>query len=217
MSTFTWGTHNLHDEAGTPTMFADAIGFTEAIPATIRARLARAHLRLTGHVIRVCHQQPDLVFVARRRLFKVTGTSYDRFVDGVPKVTPNRGTFTVYTTYRISGVSIPFVIEHRINAAFEPWVRGERLFRQTAWHKHTRGTLDILARLLTSGYRPCAGGDLNTPPTVQGYGRVIWHEEGHGFDRLASIFRTSDFEVLSRKGSDHPRVRVTVHVPGRAS
>lgn len=222
--TFTWGTHNLHDEQGIPTMFADAVMFTEAIPhtivddlgtPTIRARAARAarhaKLRSTGHAVITCRQQPDLVFVCRRRLFKVTGRSYTKYVDGRRRVTPNRGTFIVFATHRETGKPIAFVGEHRINAAFRPWIRGERTFREAAWKRHTDGTWDTIRRLIDSGYVVCAGGDVNTPEGIPGY-PIYMHERGDHYDRLASTVQLGPAEYLSRKGSDHPRLRVTVRL-----
>lgn len=217
---FVWGGHNLHDQAGVPTMFADAVIFTEAIPHTIQDDLgrptthqaaARTRLRLTGHTVAVCRQQPDLVFVCRRRLFKITGQSYKRYVIGRPKVTPNRGTWVLFTIHRPTGRQVAFVGEHRINAGFWPWIRGEARFRETSWETHTQGTLDTIERLHDSGWTVCAGGDLNTPHGVSGYHGTL-HEVGTSLDRLGSTARIGGFESLSRKGSDHPRVRATVRL-----
>jgi hypothetical protein len=227
MSSFTWGGHNLHDEAGIPTMFADAVIFTEAIPHTIvddlarqttKQRAARAarhtKLRLTGHRVIVCREQPDLVLVVRRRLFKIKGRSYTKYVDGIRRVTPNRGTFVVSAEHRPTGQPVAFVGEHRINAAFRPWIRGEREFRQAAWKRHTDGTWNTITRLKDSGYLVPAGGDLNTPHGIPGY--PVWMtERGEGFDRLglAGNGHMGPARLLSRKGSDHPRIVAEIRLP----
>lgn len=213
--TFTLGTHNLLDDEGTPSFFCDAILFTEAVARTVRARArqrwAHAKGRLRGYRIVTCRQQPDLVVALRRRLFKVTGASYTKYVDGVPGVTPHRGTFLVFALHRPTGIPCVFVDEHRINAAFPPFVRGEAKFREAAWKRHTAGTLDTVDRLKDSGYLVPAGGDLNTPHGVSGY-RAVLREAGTHFDRLgvSAPAHIRDIEYLSRKGSDHPRLRATV-------
>lgn len=211
----TLGTHNLHDEAGTVTLFADALLFTEAIPRRIRARVARLAARARGRVVVVCRAQPDLVVVLRRRQVKVTGRTYSGVVHGWAGVTPHRGTFVVLTRWRgrrnRGRRPRAYVIEHRINAAFPPYVRGEEEFRRHAWHQHTAVTVDIIRRLIDSGYDVDAGGDLNTPEDVDGYPGLRGVEEaGQHFDRLASTDQVVDVRVLSRAGSDHPRLLATI-------
>lgn len=233
MRPFTIGTHNLHDEAGVPTRFADLVLFTEAIPHTIeqvarpdaappltpvdqlRRSTAIAATRLAGYGVVVVHPQPDLVLMYRRRLFKRRGPChYHRVVDGVPHVTPNRGTAWQLLEHRGTGILVAAVWEHRINAAFEPFVRGEPQFRRLSWQQHTDHTNDLIARLRDSGYLVLSGGDVNTPRGVDGY--MLGSERGEGFDRLALAapkpreWRLSAPEYLSRKGSDHPRLRATV-------
>lgn len=210
---YTLGTHNLHDHAGEPTFFADAILFTEAIAPTIRAKVAIrwrfAKLRLRGYRVVTCRQQRDLVWAGRRRLFAVKGQTYDKYVDGRPGVTPHRGTWCVFCVNRDSGDSEVFMLEHRINAAFEPWIRGEAAFRTRAWLRQTAGSIDTAMRLKHNGHRVNAGGDPNTPPDELAYrGRL--HEVGRGLDRLASTARLTNVRVLSRKGSDHHRLVATV-------
>lgn len=222
---FTLGTHNLHDEAGVPTFFADVIIFTEAVAPTIvakaRQKLAHAQGRLRGYRIAVCHQQPDLVIAYRRRLFKAAGPiSYNQYVDGVPGVTPNRGTGMQILELRHVYQLVPVVFEHRINAwhSSQP-DRGERVFRRRMWMKHTSGTLDILERLRDSIGLALAGGDVNTPDGIAGYSLDGVLERGDHLDRLALArdrkHRRAELgpaTYLSRKGSDHPRVRVTVRL-----
>ncbi len=213
MSTIHLGAHNLHDEAGVPTFFADVVIFTEAIAPSIvakaRQRRAQAAGRLAGFSTAVCAQQRDLVVAYRRKTFRLTGRSYHRYVEGVAKVTPNRGTYLVFLEHRETGTPVVVVAEHRINAAFQPWIRGERTFRTKAWWRHTDGTLETIQRLKDSGYTILAGGDLNTPHGVSGYEGKLG-EVGDGFDRLGSNGRIGRFERLSRQGSDHPRIRALV-------
>lgn len=211
---FTVGTHNLHDSAGTVTLFADVIVFTEAVPRRIRhkvrATLERSIARARGRRVMVCRGQRDLVVVFRRRRFTLAGKpSYAKYVDGVAKVTPNRGTYTV--PLRIRGTDrVVFVnAEHRINAAFPSQPdRGEREFRSDAWRRHTGGTLHTMARQAKAAVTVSAG-DTNTPRNVRAYPQ--YNEAGHGYDRIGSSARLTDPQVLSRKGSDHHRLRATVH------
>lgn len=213
MTTFSLGAHNLHDEAGVPTFFADVVIFTEAVAPTIKAkakqRAAHAKARLAGYSIAVCAQQRDLVVAYRRKLFKITGRSYTQYVDGVPRVSPNRGTFLLFLQPRAGGSQIVIVAEHRINAAFQPWIRGERAFRIRMWRKHTDGTLETIRRLKDSKYQVAAGGDLNTPHGISGYEGKL-REAGEHFDRLGTTGEFSLVDVLSRKGSDHNRIRAVV-------
>lgn len=207
----TRGTHNLHDEAGIPTFFADVLFFTEAIPPTIRARararFANATGRLSGFTVRTCKRQRDLVIALRRRLYRVTGERYELAHGGVAEVTPHRGTYVVEAVER-RGLKrrVAFICEHRINAAFPPFIRGEGHFRETRWREHTDLTLGLISAYRRDGWVVYAGGDLNTPPGVSGYkGRL--HEVGKRLDRLGGSEPLVDVQVLDAKGSDHPRLK----------
>lgn len=210
---FTLGTHNLEDENGVPTFFADVIIYTEAIPKTIRARAkqrwAHAKARLAGYTIVVCREQRDLVVAFRRRLFKYKANGYQRHVTGRPGVTPHRGTFVVYVQTREPRARpLAIIAEHRINAAFPPYVRGERAFRKAAWSRHTNATWDLIHRLMDSGYLVLGGGDVNTPQGVPGY-PIGLKERGHYYDRLFANTSLGPATYKSRKGSDHPRLVTT--------
>jgi hypothetical protein len=212
MSLHTFGTHNLHDHDGVPTFFADVVLFTEAIPSTIRgkARARRAHLggRLSGYTIRVCPEQRDLVIALRRRHYRVTGTRYLRAHHGRSKVTPHRGTYAVETRERRTGRRVVFIVEHRINAAFPPHIRGEASFRTAHWKLHTTLTSSMIYRYLGDGWEVRVGGDTNTPARIKAYDDVQQlHEWGNGLDRLASSEPIHNGERLTRKQSDHPRIR----------
>jgi hypothetical protein len=211
----TIGTHNLHDQTGVPTFFADVIGFTEAIPVNIRARKrarwAKVKARLAGYTIRVCTHQRDLVVALRRRHYKVTATRYHGVHGGVAKVTPHRGTFVVETRRRVGklrrakGRREVFLLSHRINAAFPPYIRGEAEFRADCWGRHTATDDSLVADYLARGWVVHLMGDLNTPRGVRGTDLAF--EVGHGFDRIASSEPLVAVEYLSRMGSDHPRLR----------
>lgn len=207
----TLGAHNLHDHAGVPSFFADVVLFTEAVPPTIiaKARAARARVagRLSGYTVRVCKSQRDLAIALKRRHYKVTGVRYFPAHGGLAEVSPHRGIFVVETIERATGRRVVFIVEHRINAAFPPYVRGEARFRRTCWETHTALLLWVLEEY--AGWEIRAGGDLNTPARVNGYkGRL--NEVGHGLDRLGSNGRLRNFEVLTRKQSDHPRIRAVM-------
>lgn len=214
----TIGTHNLHDETGIPTFFADAIGFTEAIPSTIRARMrarwANARARLAGYTMRVCSHQRDLVMALRRRHYKVTRTRYVPVHGGRAKVTPHRGTFVVETIRRKGRLRRPrgrrevFLLAHRINAAFPPFKRGEAQFRADRWTDHAATDAALARKYRAAGWVVHILGDLNTPRGVKG--TRLPHEVGHGFDRIGSTVRLRRVQYLSRKGSDHPRLRATI-------
>lgn len=207
------GTHNLLDGAGEPTGFADYLFFTESAPGAIRAVLG------DDYEVRVCEEQRDLVIAWRKGTFQPKRnkkgeerTGYKQAHGGRKKVTPHRGTFWIIG-YDSEGVECVLVVEHRINAAFPPYRRGERHYRPRMWRKHTRITLRRIKRWLRKGFRVYAGGDLNTPHGVNGYKGVLYERGfhiGHGYDRVGSSELLEGAEELSRKGSDHPRVRAAV-------
>lgn len=227
----TFGTHNLHDDEGVPTFFADVIGFTEASRKKIRAkgrksRLRRAKHALAGYRIITCKQQKDLVCALKRQHYKVVGQQYVRVHGGLEKVTPARGEWAVETIERrgilrrATGRRVVFVWGHRINAAFPPHIRGEARLRTANWRKHDAVSNDMIQRYLKDGWEVRAGGDPNTPKRkvktgshparwVRAYSSLRY-EVGRGhFDRLASSSPIKDFTVLSRSGSDHPRLRAS--------
>lgn len=191
----TLGTHNRLDGAAPVSDFADVIFWTEAAsPAT-----------LPGYRTRICDRQRDLMISVRVGLFGNLTPHYKRAHWGIRKVTPNRGTFWLTD----DEAKVALVCEHRINAAFAPYKRGEALFRKTMWEMHTRMTLRIIRKLKRQGYEVHAGGDLNTPHGVRGYRGVLF-EVGKHYDRLGSTRPLSDVQVLSPLGSDHNRLRATV-------
>jgi hypothetical protein len=198
----TVGTHNLHDETGHPTPFADVILFTEAIHSEVRDELA------TTHDVYVCWQQRDLIIAISKRLKQERVNRHYRLVHpGVAKVTPHRGEF--WLTLRLEGVETAVQVGHWINAAHPPYRRGEAGFRRAMWRRHQRIALRIIRRHKRKGRVVLAGGDLNTPHGVKGYAGVL-HEVGDHFDRLGSTVRLRDLVVMSRMGSDHPRLRARV-------
>lgn len=209
-ATFTVGTHNLADEHGLPTAFADVLGYTEAAVLGLRARYAewREKRRLI-----VCQAQRSLALSLKKDLFRVTERMYLRAHEGRAGVTPARGTFVVKTIHRPTGRKVAFVLEHRINAAFPPFVRGEAAFREACWDNHQKITLNAIRVLKQENYTVFAFGDLNTPSDVEGYaGRLT--ELGHGYDRIACSrdAALADFQRLSRVGSDHHRIKATAEL-----
>lgn len=198
----TLGTHNTLDGKGTVTDFADVLLLTEAIPAKVRHELRATH------DVYVCRFQRDLIIGIRKTMGQEKVRSHYRLVHpGIAKVTPHRGTF--WLTLLLDGVPTAIVVEHRINAAFPPFKRGERWYRPKMWRLHARVSLRIIERHKRKGRLVLSGGDLNTIPTVSGYQGTL-HEVGDGFDRLGSTRPLVDPAVLSRMGSDHHRLVATV-------
>lgn len=198
----TLGTFNTLDGKGTVTDFGDVLLLTEAIPAKVRSELR------TTHDVYVCRFQRDLIIAIRKTMSQEKVRSHYRLVHpGIAKVTPHRGTF--WLTLVLNGEPTAIVVEHRINAAFPPFKRGERFYRPKMWRLHTRTTLRIIERHKRKGRTVYGGGDVNTPRTISGYQGTL-HEVGDGFDRLASTRRLVDPAELSRMGSDHHRLRARV-------
>ena len=199
----TVGTHNTHDEAGRVTLFADLVGYTEAIPVKVRERLALAR---RGYRVRVCRRQRDLVFVARRKVLRIRRTRYVPVHAGRAQVSPHRGTFVIEGRRRDTRRRVAILLTHRVNAAHPPYVRGERYWRAARWAWHVAVDDDLAERYRARGWDVIALGDVNTPPDVVGFPALAW-EIGHGFDRIASNVDLVDVEYLGRAGSDHPRLR----------
>ena len=198
------GTHNTLDGAAVASPFADVLLFTEAIPRKVRIELADTH------DVYVCRYQKDLCIAIRKTLGQEKVRSHYRLVHpGIAKVTPHRGTF--WLTLLLEGKPTAVLVEHRINAAFPPFKRGERFYRPRMWRLHTKISLRIIDRQKRKGRRVLAGGDVNTPHGVVGYPGL--HEVGDHFDRLASTRPLAEVERLSRGGSDHHRLRATVLEP----
>jgi hypothetical protein len=196
---FTIGTHNTLDGKAPATPFASVVFFTEAVPARVRTQIGATHS------VYVCRRQPDLIIAVSRKLGWELVPHYKKAHWGVRKVTPNRGTFWLTSDKH----KVALVNEHRINAAFPPYKRGEGLFRRTMWEMHTRMTLRIIRRLIRQGYDVHAAGDLNTPRGISGY-RGVLNERGSHYDRLGSTRPLGPVKVLSRLGSDHWRYKAKV-------
>lgn len=210
VAAFTIGEHNTRDQYGKVTPFADVVLFCEAERVTIRDRIALWHKRSRAIV---CKDQRDLVMVLPIIDFKVEKKLYFRAHKGRHGITPHRGTFVVLTRHRATGRKVAFLLEHRINAAFAPYKRGEGLFRAELWRRHTAMTLRVISHLKQENYTIFAGGDLNVPPDVQGYGGTLT-EINTALDRLACSrdAHLTDFERLSPVGSDHHRIKATAHL-----
>lgn len=201
----TIGTHNTLDGEARETGFADIIIFTEAIPKEVRAALEKTHKVWT------CQQQKDLVLAVAKRLNpRMLDQEYKLSNFGIPKVTPKRGTWM--PRLELLGVLVSVVIDHRINAAFEPWIRGEKLIRQRFWKRHTRKTKNLIRKAKKRGDVVIYGGDPNTPKQITAVGNVLNWEIGDGKDRLASNRQITNVKVLSKAGSDHHRLRGTIQL-----
>ncbi len=204
------GTHNLQDRDGRVTLFAAVLLFTEAIPQTIRARLATRWARLRGYRLLVCRQQRDLCIAYSKRLFTLDAVAYYRAHGGEAYFTPHRGTFVAKGRLR-DGTRLALLVEHRIQGSFNP--RASRLAdRVRLWEMHQAMTLFLIKTLHAQGYVVIAGGDLNTWRGHSGYNGVL-REVGQGLDRLAvsgRLGRLVDVEHLSRQGSNHKRLLATL-------
>lgn len=194
------GTHNTLDGAAPGTDFAAVVFYTEAIPRKIERELKDTH------DLYVCRWQKDLVIAMRKTLDVSSKVKmHYRLVHiGIAKITPRRGTF--WLTFDLDDIPHAAIDEHRINAAFPPYKRGERWLRPRWWKKHTKISIRIIRRLKKRGRVVVAGGDLNTPRGVSGYKGEL-REVGSGLDRLGATFRLVKVQVLSREGSDHYRLR----------
>lgn len=196
------GTHNTHDETGLPTPFAQVIFFTEAIPSEVREELEQDY-----HVYTTIWQRDLVIAVDRRCNWEFRRKRYRLAHRGYAKITPHRGTFWVIGI--LDGWMTVLVAEHRINASFHPFVRGEPILRPRLWRKHTDLTLGKVREWKARNWVVHAGGDLNTPNGVNGYEGALT-ERGKGYDRLGSTKRLGEAEYLSPVGSDHRRMRVKV-------
>lgn len=198
----TLGTFNTYDGKGKVADFADVILLTEAIPRKVRSELRETH------DVYVCRFQRDLVIAIRKTMSQERVKAHYRLVHpGVAKVTPHRGTF--WLTLILNGRPTAILVEHRINAAFPPFKRGERFFRPRMWRLHRWVTLRVVRRSKRRGRDVYAGGDPNAISGIKAY-RGELNEVGDHFDRLASSRPLRDLEVMSRMGSDHPRLRARV-------
>lgn len=198
------GTHNLLDGAAEGEGWAKVMLLTEA-PMDIRSDLIAA----THRLFRV-RRQRDLVIGMRFDIAKdMTNVKrhYKLVHIGVVKVTPHRGIF--WLTFEYDGKRYAVICEHRINAWFKPWIRGERWFRERMWHRHESKTVALIKRLEAKGYEVIiAGGDPNTLPGVPAYGGELNETLRANKDRVAvnrPIRRA--FVNLPKRGSDHHGVK----------
>jgi hypothetical protein len=200
----TFGTHNTLDGAGRETPFADVIIFTEAMGRQVRAGLERTHR------VWVCKQQKDLVLAVHQRLNpRMVGQEYRKVHGGRVLVTPKRGSWR--TDLDLLEVPVSGVWDHRINAAWPPFIRGEEDFRPRMWKKHDGVTNAMIRDAKHWAHVVLAGGDPNTPKRVDAYDSLRY-EVGEGKDRLASNRELTDVQELSKAGSDHHRLRASVQL-----
>ncbi|NUO57300.1 MAG: hypothetical protein HOV78_11590 [Hamadaea sp.] len=219
MRALTVGAHNLHDEHGLPTFFADVVFYSEAVPYLIRQRrreLIREYrrARAVGFRVKGTPLNHSLAIAVNTRVLTPVSKEYHRAHRGIKKVTPSRGTLILKCRTVDTDRKVALVGEHRINAAFPPYVRGEQITRQKFWGEHTEMTLALVDELEAEGHFVIAGGDLNTPHDISGYESHLL-EQGHGLDRLgcSEEGHWSEFARLNPVGSDHHRIRATLTLP----
>lgn len=222
--TVTVGTHNTEDENGLPTFFASAILFTEAVPERIRDRARvlyrrarrEAKAKKVGYNVVVHGANKSLAVALRRDMWEVIRYDYRRAHEGVAKVTPGRGTLVVVARHIPSGELVVFLCEHRINAAFPPFKRGEPEQRKGFWGKHSALTQALIAHHEGLGRFVIAGGDENTPDSVLAFAKKL-HEVGRGYDRLgcSKSGQLDEVKHLDAMGSDHRRLVAQVTLPWR--
>lgn len=204
----TWNT--LDGKADESTFGKDIVIFTEAIPLEVRRELSATH------VIYVCQDQKDLVLAVHRRLGpRLRDQEYRKAHGGIRKVTPKRGTWKLEIELTAIDRWLHAILDHRINAAFAPWIRGEALIRARFWKKHTSISKDMI-RESKQTIPPLGlilyGGDPNTPATVSAVGKVLPHEAGTGKDRLAANRKINDVKVGPKNGSDHHQLSGTIQL-----
>lgn len=201
----TFGGHNLLDGKGRASGFADIIGFTEA-PSVLEV------LRDLGpeYYAKECGLQKDLVIAWRKdRDIRIKGDRYFPAHPGRKLVTPARGTWKI--RFGVLSEDVEVILDHRINAAFPPFIRGEKVFRLAMWKLHTGISKALARRAKRRGHIVVALGDPNCSPSMTAYGKVLPHEYGAPEkDRIASNRRLVDGETLSKEGSDHHRIRAGI-------
>lgn len=197
----TAGTHNLLDGAAQALAFADVCIWTEATKAIWKDRVANKH-RIYGVV-----RQRDLkISIDESIAAQIEGKArrHYRLVHlGIALVTPHRGIFWI--TFVLNGRKTAIIAEHRINAWYPPYRRGEKWYRSTRWQKHTKRSNRIQERLIAQGYDIYAGGDPNAPEGVEAYPLLHETDEAH-LDRVASTRRIKEWRSLRKGGSDHHRL-----------
>lgn len=197
------GTHNTLDGAARGSRFADVVIYTEAIPDDLRQEIGETY------DLWVCKYQKDLVIAVRKGI-PITNVKehYLLIHPGIAKVTPHRGIYWI--TFELNGQKYVVMAEHRINAAFPPFKRGEAIYRPRMWKLHTAAAVRLIRRWKKRGRIVLAGGDLNTPHGVSGYKGEL-QEAGDGFDRLGAhgvkLYGTRHMSALH---SDHLRLRASI-------
>lgn len=199
-----FGTHNLLDGKGRATEFADIMFFTEA-PSVAEVSQELGH----GWIVRKCSSQKDLVVAYRRDAgIKLRRAHYVPAHPGRSLVTPARGTWKL--EFEIVGVDVDVVFDHRINAAFPPFIRGEKIFRIAMWKLHT-GISKAMARRSKKKGRIVVGvGDPNVVADHQAWGKVLPFEHRHNKDVIASNRPLIDKEVGAKDGSDHNKIWASI-------
>jgi hypothetical protein len=199
-------THNLLDgQAEARGLGASVVLFCEA-PKDLLRKKTKDRVKGTHKLFRV-RRQRDLVIALKKSIadeaIKVR-KHYKLVHVGRKKVTPHRGIFWITFEYR--GEKYAIICEHRINAWYAPWIRGEKKFRTEKWHKHTAASNKIQRRLIDKGYIIIAGGDPNAPEGVEAYPLLNETIKAH-LDRVAMSDEIGNVRIMKKGGSDHHRLR----------
>ena len=215
MTKLSLGGHNLYDGAGTPTPFADAIGFTEA--PSIKVMRRRLGWRADPRYRLFSKGDPSMVLALRAGLFGLATAQFHmahrsgQFY-GMPHTTPMRGTLVVKTKTK-DGRKVGFLLSHRINKSErshqEPSMsQAERKLRAALYADHEALDIDLADGLLKDGYEVVALGDYNR------HGGLVFdgllNERGTNPDRICASpgVYLGPLSWLSKAGSDHPRALV---------
>jgi hypothetical protein len=209
------GGHNLLDGDGTPTAFADIIGFTEApARAVVRRSLG---WRVRGGYRLFSKGDPSMILALRVGLFGPASSQFHmahrsgQFY-GIPNTTPMRGTLVVKTRTK-AGRKVAFMVSHRINKSErshqEPSMsEAERKLRAALYADHEALDIDLADGLLKHGFPVVAIGDYNR------HGGLVFDgmldERGQGADRICASHSVylGPISWLGHVGSDHPRALV---------
>lgn len=210
MTALSIGEHNLYDGAGTPTPFAEVLGFTEA-PARARMRKALNGYRLfsKGDTSMVLALRSGFFGLARSQFHMAHHSG--RFY-GFPHTTPMRGTLVVKTKTK-AGQKTAFLLSHRINKSEASHQErsmsvAERKLRERLYADHEALDIDLADGLIKAGSLVVALGDYNR------HGGSVFDglldERGTNPDRICGSpgVYLGPISWMSPVGSDHPRAYV---------
>lgn len=215
----TFGLHNLYDEHGDPTAFADVIAWTEAIPRTVRQRLGLQRPPAKDYRTYAPREIPGVALSWKDNIIEIQDKGFRIAHPGSSKTpkTPQRGTVWVDGVHILTRIPFRFIAGHRINNAFFQMDgkpdRGGNPERRRLWAHHQAmdakltGVAEAAHRVVVigeDGNKPEGEVFLGLAETQHGYDRIGWSKDHR--------IRLQDVETLSREGSDHPRKRATFQI-----